>query len=69
MCNTLTDYNNRNNTSLFHANIREAIHKVMEDKLITNSKNVTADTFIHASNTQRKKENTIFTSENLDKLD
>ena len=33
------------------------------------SNNVTAETFSHASNTQRENVNAIFTSENLDKLD
>ena len=31
--------------------------------------NVTADTFSHTSNTQRKNKNAIFNSEKLDKLD
>ena len=30
ICNTLSDYNDRNNTPLSNANIREAIHKIME---------------------------------------
>ena len=38
-------------------------------KSITDANNVTADTFSHASSTQREDANKIFTSENLDKLD
>ena len=66
---TITDYNYRNNTSLSYANIREAICKIMEQKSIADANNVTADTFIHTSNTQRDNANTIFTNEKLDKSD
>ena len=69
MCNTLTDYNDRNNISLSNANIREEIRKFAEEESITNAKNVTADTFSHASNARRENENAIFTSEKLDKSD
>ena len=48
-CNTLTDYNGRNNTPLANANIREAIRKVMEEESMTDTNSVTADTFSHAS--------------------
>ena len=41
----------------------------MEEALITDANNVTADTFCHTPNTQRENANIIFTSENLDKLD
>ena len=39
----------------------------MEEESIADSKNVTADTFSRASNTQRKNSNAIFTNEKLDK--
>ena len=53
MCNNVTDYNDRNNMPLYNANIREEICKVMEEESITDSNNVTADTFSHVSNAQR----------------
>ena len=49
MCNTLTKYNDRNNTPLSNANILEAICKVMEEESITDANNVTTNTFSHAS--------------------
>ena len=66
MCNSLTDYNDRNNTPLFNANIWEEICKVMEEESITDAKNVTADKFRHVSSAQRENENTIFTIKKLD---
>ena len=69
MCNTLTDYNGRKNMPLSNAKILEEIHKFMEEESITNAKNVTADTFRCASNTQRENANTVFTSDNLNKSD
>ena len=69
MYKTLTDYNDRNNTILSNAKIREAIRKVIEEESTVDSNNVTADTFIHATNTQRDNTNAIFTSDKLDKLD
>ena len=45
------------------------MRKVMQEVSITDSNNVTADTFSHASSAQREKENAIFTGDNLDKLD
>ena len=41
----------------------------MEEESISDSNNVTEDTFSHTSNTQRENLNAIFTSEKLDKLD
>ena len=69
MCNTINYYNDHNNTPLSNANIREAICKVMKEKSITDANNITADTFSHASNSQRENTNAIFTSEKLDKPD
>ena len=69
MCNTLTDSNDRNNTPLFNANIRESIHEVMEEGSITDANNVTVDIFSHTSSAQRENENAIFTGEKLDKSD
>ena len=69
MCNTLTDYNDRNNMTLFNAKIRKAIRKVMEEESTTGANRVTADTFIHAPSEQRENPNEIFTSEKLDKLE
>ena len=65
MYKTLTDYNDRNNEPLLNDNIREAISKVIEEESISDTNNVTVDTFSHTSNTQRQNANTIFTSENL----
>ena len=69
MCNILTDYNDRNNTPLSNAKIQEAMRKFMEEESVADSNNVTADTFIHASNTHRGNANKLFTSKNLDKSD
>ena len=69
MYKTLFDYNERNNTILSNAKIREAIRKVIEEESTVDSNNVTADTFIYATNTQRDNTNAIFTSDKLDKLD
>ena len=69
MFNTLTDYNDRNNTPLSNDNIREAIRKITEKQLIQDANKITVDTFSHTSNTQRYNANTIFTSEKLDKSD
>ena len=41
----------------------------MEEESISDTNNVTADTFSHASNTQRENTKTIFTSDSLDKSD
>ena len=68
MCNTLTDYNDCNNTPLSCANIREEIRKVVEEESITDANKVTAGTFSHASSAQRENANTLFTSDELDKL-
>ena len=67
--NTLTDYNDRNNTPLSNDKIREAIHRVIEEESIADANKVTADTFSHASNIQIENANTIFTSDKLDKLE
>ena len=40
-----------------------------EEESITNSENVTADEFSHASSSQRENSNAIFTSEKLEKSD
>ena len=69
MFKNLTDYNDRNNTSLSNDNIWEAILKVIEEESIADSNNITVDTFNTTPNTQRYIENAIFTSEKLDKLD
>ena len=69
MLNTLTDYNDRNNTALSDSNIQESIRKVIEEESIGGSSNVTAYTFGHAFNTQRQNSNAVFTSEKLDKSD
>ena len=69
MYKTLTDYNDRNNTPLSNANIREAMLKVIEEESIADANNVTADTCSHASNTQRENANRIFTIEKLEKSD
>ena len=49
ICNTLSDYNDRNNTPLSNANIREAIHKVMEGQPKLDANNFIVDIFRHAS--------------------
>ena len=41
----------------------------MDDESISDTNNVTSDTFRHTSNTQRENANAIFTSEKLDKSD
>ena len=69
ICKTLNYYNEFNTTPLPNAKISESIRKVMEEESIADSKNVTADTFSRASNTQRKNSNAIFTNEKLDKSD
>ena len=69
MCNTLTNYNDCNNTPLSNANILEALCKVMEEESIMDANNVTTNTFSHASNAQRENANAIFKSEKLDKSD
>ena len=53
MCNTLTDYNDYNNTLLSNSKIQEAIRKVMYEESIMDTNNFTVDTFIHASSAQR----------------
>ena len=68
MFNTLTDYNDHNNTPLSNANILESIRKVIEEESIVDANNVTTDTFSHASNSKREDAHAIFTSENLDKF-
>ena len=69
MFNTLTDYNDINNTPLFNAKIWEAISKVIEEESTADDNNVTVDTFSHMSNTKRYNANAKFTIENLDKFD
>ena len=54
ICNTLTDYNGRNNTPLSNKKIQEAIRKVMEEESITEDNNIHADTFNHALSAQRE---------------
>ena len=66
---TLTDYNERNNSSLSNENIWETIQKFMKEESISDDNNITADTFSHTPNTQKDNSNAIFTSEGLDKLD
>ena len=53
MFNTLTDYNDRNNTPLSNLNIWEAIRKVIEEESIADANNAAMNTFGYASNTQR----------------
>ena len=65
MCNTLIDYNERNNIPLSKMKIQEAIRKVMEEESITDGNNVAADTFSHAFNAQRENSGAIFTSKSL----
>ena len=65
MCNTLTDYNDCNNTPLSNAKIQEEICKVMEEESIRDAYTVTADTCIHAYSAQRENSNMVFTSEKL----
>ena len=60
MCNTLTDYNNRNHMPLSNANIQEAIRKFVEYESIKDDKNITVDTFSHVYNAHRENESTIF---------
>ena len=67
MYNTIINYNDRIRSPLLNENIREAIHKVIEEE--SDSNNVTADTFGHTSNTQGENANMIFTSDKLDKSD
>ena len=69
ICKTLTDYNYLKNTTLSNAKIQEAIRKFMEEDSIADVSNVTADTFIHVSNTKINNANAIFTSKNIDKSD
>ena len=65
---SLTVYNDHSNTPLSNANIRESIRKVMEEKSITGSNNVTAGALSHASSAQRENANLNITCEKLDKL-
>ena len=53
MFNTITDYNDRNNTPLYNENIWEVIFKVVKEESIGDANDFTVDTFIHTSNTQR----------------
>ena len=53
MFNTLTDYNDRNNTPLSNLNIWEVIRKVIEEESIADDNIAAMNTFGHASNTQR----------------
>ena len=69
MCNTLTDYNDGNNTPLSNSYIQKEIRKFMEEEPTADANKVTADTFSYASNTQREHPITIFTSEKIDKSD
>ena len=41
----------------------------MEEESITDANNATADTFSHASNTQRENANVSYKNQNLDKSD
>ena len=43
------------------------MRKVMEEESITDTNNVTSDTFSHASSAQRENTNAIFASEKIDK--
>ena len=69
MFNTITCYNDCNNILLSNENIREAIRKVIEKESISDTNNVTAETFSHTSNTKRENVNAIFTNEKLYKSD
>ena len=51
MFKTLTDYKDPNNTPLLNDNIWKAILKFVEEESILDANNVTADTFMHTSNT------------------
>ena len=69
MYKTITDYNEHNNTPLLNKKIWEEIRTIIKEESISDANDITADTFIHASNTQRENANTIFTSEKIDKSD
>ena len=69
MYNTLTNLNDRKNTSLLNDKIQEAMRKAVEEKLLSNANNKTVDAFSHTSNTQAENSNKNFTSEKLDKSD
>ena len=71
MCNTTTNYNNRNNTPLSNVNTREEILQDIreeedEEEAITDTNNVTADMFRLESSPQRENSNAIFASEKLE---
>ena len=72
---TITDCNNCKDALLSNNKIREAIHKVISEdesdahNITSDTQNVTVDDFSQTSNTQRENENTILTSDNLDKSD
>ena len=69
---TITNFNDSINMPLSNLNIREAVLRVMiadEEGYITDSNNVTSETFSHASSLQRENPNAIFTSESLEKSD
>ena len=59
---TLTDYNDRNIARSCKSNIREGIHRVMEEESISDTNKINADTFSHGTNTKIEKANAIFTS-------
>ena len=70
LSNAINNFNYKNNTPLSNVNIQETISKVMredEEGEITDTNNVNADTFSHASSSKREKPNIIFTGKNLGK--
>ena len=67
MLRTITDYNNPNDAPLSNENIREVIHKVIEEE--SDAHNVTVDNFSHMPDTQWENATTIFTIEKLHKSD
>ena len=72
LSDTLTNFNDKNNTPLSNVNIKEAILIFMredEEGAITDTSNVTADICSLASRSQRENPNAIFASEKLEKSD
>ena len=70
LSNTITTFNENNDTHLSNANILEAILKFMmedEEESITYSNSFTADALSRASSSQRENADAIFTSNKLDK--
>ena len=72
---TITDYNNCNDVPFSNENIQDTIHRFISKEemdyhsITLDSHNVTVDNFSRTSNKQIDNNNTILTSEKLEKLD